>query len=79
MERIVDADKLFNIICAQPTISKGMVKRFIFQLQEEVVHCKDCKYGEPGECGYGIDCDGVWHKADWFCADGKRREENEAD
>ena len=42
--------------------------------QEAVVRCKDCKYGEPGACGYGVDCDGVWHDADWFCADGEREE-----
>ena len=46
------------------------------QLLEEypqIVRCKECKYGEPGACGDGIDCDGVWHNDDWFCADGKRR------
>ena len=42
--------------------------------QEAVVRCKDCKNGEPGACGYGIDCDGFWHDDDWFCADGKRKE-----
>lgn len=39
----------------------------------KVIRCKDCKHGEPGACGDGIDCDGVWHEADWFCADGVRR------
>lgn len=38
-----------------------------------IVRCKDCKNGEPGACGYGVDCDGVWHDDNWFCADGKRR------
>ena len=38
-----------------------------------VVRCKDCKHGEPGACGDGVDCDGVWHDAEWFCADGERR------
>ena len=37
-----------------------------------VVRCKNCKHGKPGACGDGIDCDGVWHDDDWFCADGKR-------
>ena len=40
---------------------------------QELVLCKDCKNGEPGACGDGIDCDGVWHSDDWFCADGERR------
>ena len=49
--------------------------------EQELVRCKDCKYGQyeewdNGECvdktvycdGYGI------HKPDWFCADGERRD-----
>ena len=39
----------------------------------DIVRCKDCKYGEPGNCGYGIDCEGVWHDDDWFCAAGERK------
>ena len=39
---------------------------------QELVRCKNCKHGEPGACGYGIDCDGFWHEDDWFCADGER-------
>ena len=39
-----------------------------------LVLCKDCKHGKPGACGDGIDCDGVWHEADWFCADGERKD-----
>ena len=38
-----------------------------------LVLCKDCKYGTPGACGDGIDCDGIWHDDDWFCADGERK------
>lgn len=41
---------------------------------ELVVRCKDCKHGEPGACGYGVDCDGVWHDDDGFCSDGERKE-----
>lgn len=39
----------------------------------ELVRCRDCKHGEPGACGDGVDCDGVRHDADWFCADGERK------
>ena len=46
------------------TIKNDMVK---------VVRCKNCKHGEPGACGDEIDCDGVWHDDDWFCADGERK------
>ena len=41
---------------------------------QELIRCKDCKHGEPGACGDGVDCDGVWHDAYWFCADGERKE-----
>lgn len=43
------------------------------EIKREIVRCKDCKWGEPGKCGGGIDCDGCWHDDDWFCADGERR------
>ena len=43
------------------------------QFRQTIVRCKDCKHGEPGACGYGIDCEGVWHEDDWFCADGEGR------
>lgn len=42
--------------------------------QMELVTCQHCKHGEPGACGYGVDCDGVWHEADWFCADGEEED-----
>ncbi len=41
----------------------------------EVVRCKYCKHGKPSDCGHGVDCDGVWHEADWFCADGERKKD----
>ena len=43
----------------------------------KVVRCKNCKHGEPGACGDGVDCDGVWHDDDWFCADGEPKEGEE--
>lgn len=41
---------------------------------EEVVRCKDCRF-----CGYDEMFDEMWCSgkrvsADWFCADGERRE-----
>ena len=39
----------------------------------ELIRCKDCTHGEPGVCGDGVVCDGIWHDNDWFCADGVRR------
>lgn len=43
-----------------------------FRQMTELVRCNDCKYGEQGACGDGVDCDGVWHDGNWFCADGER-------
>ena len=47
--------------------------------RQPVVRCKDCKYS--GNRGRGIYCQfiecentGTFHKDDWFCADGKRKE-----
>lgn len=37
----------------------------------EIVHCKECKFGEWNavECAYW--CQGRFHRPDWYCADGK--------
>ena len=46
---------------------------------QELVRCKNCKYGEPW--GVLIGCGttkgfGITHKPDWFCADGVRKDES---
>ena len=52
---------------------------------KELVRCKDCKHGKI----HGIDVECVaheevsydpepWHPLDWFCADGERKESDEA-
>ena len=57
------------------------LQRQIEELEERLAivleghRCKDCKHGEPGACGDGVDCDGVWHDDDWYCAGWKRKEE----
>lgn len=35
----------------------------------EIVHCKECKFGEWNavECAYW--CQGRFHRPDWYCAD----------
>jgi len=86
--RLIDADDLAaKIMIDAPDFGDGgssITKAFIMAMVKTrsvtptidavpVVRCKDCKNGEPGACGDGIDCDGVWHDDDWFCADGKRR------
>lgn len=55
-----------------------------YKRDEEIVKCKDCKWGEPTKNCYGEDriiCDNddtyidryITVPADWFCADGERR------
>lgn len=60
------------------------VKNVVYASERaDVVRCGQCKWGRP--CGKLIDCRNVEHgpmtlvKADWFCADGERRDECEMD
>ena len=43
----------------------------------EIVRCKDCKHYRDEEPGmvYCPNIVGGWVEADWFCADGERRED----
>ena len=51
--------------------------------QPEIIRCKDCRKGESDINYYGDKCvrchnpsngvANVWHKPDWFCADGERK------
>lgn len=65
-------------------ISQETIASFDAHNAPELIRCKDCKHGQfeqwdNGECvdktvycdGYGI------HKPDWFCADGKRKQEDD--
>lgn len=62
---------------------RGMLKE---QVQEQIVHCKDCKYGLYTGTEYHCDKHSghekrlgedqyykEWHNGNWFCADGERR------
>ena len=67
----------------------GYLQKQFFEVQDEllkeqeaVVRCKDCKFGKeaydnmrchkPGMKEYESD----YHSFDWFCADGKRKEDS---
>ena len=47
-----------------------------------VVRCKDCKHWHRGECGSRGTCESEnmnvcgFTDAEWFCADGRKRDEN---
>ena len=56
------------------------------QVQEQIVHCKDCRYGLYTGTEYHCDKHSghenrlgedqyykEWHNGNWFCADGERR------
>ena len=62
---------------------RGMLKE---QVQEQIVHCKECKYGLYTGTEYHCDKHSghenrlgedqyykEWHNGNWFCADGERR------
>lgn len=62
---------------------RGMLKE---QVREQIVHCKDCKYGLYTGTEYHCDNHSghenrlgedqyykEWHNGNWFCADGQRR------
>lgn len=40
----------------------------------QIIRCKDCKHGMYDVMCKFYWCHGVAHSANWFCADGKRRE-----
>lgn len=40
-----------------------------------VVRCKDCRKGIPdSKHATAYSCYGIWHKPDWFCAGGVRKD-----
>lgn len=46
----------------------------------EVVRCKDCKHGAPtiiNGVWLSVTCGDVDRRPEWFCADGKRRDDDD--
>lgn len=74
----VDRDELIKAL----RYDRDQYKKGYADRDEEIVRCKDCKHGEQlfayiscqisekNKSGYHVS-----HKPDWFCADGKRKEE----
>lgn len=84
MNRLIEADKIADFVCSvcgdicdDEFKNRGCIERqFIEECAKkmptvdavEVVRCKDCQYrGSTAACLESGD--------DWFCADGKRRED----
>ena len=51
----------------------------LLKAQEPRVRCKDCKYAQHDVMYHDIWCDGIIRQPEWYCADGKRRCNSEAD
>lgn len=69
---------------AKPAVTALQEAIKLIQRQEEVIRCKECEnavltadgkyckycYANKDDHGYTVE---VYHDADWFCADGKRK------
>lgn len=80
--RLVDADEIIKKANFQP-LAPYILKRDVDNAPtidaEPVVRCNDCKlYGSWTSCPYGA-LNGDYPPNDWYCADGERRKDNEAD
>lgn len=73
-----DLNFAYNNAMSHDNLS-GMLDELIGEDRQEIVQCKDCKHS----CGRGrgvycqfIYCGktGAFHKEDWFCAYGERRD-----
>lgn len=52
----------------------------LLEEQPEIVRCKDCKHGAPtiiNGVWLSVTCGDIDHRPEWFCADGKRREDDD--
>ena len=82
--RLIDADSLKKAICYNmPTRTE--VNILVDAMPDAIVRCKDCKHAtmtsDGKMCKYcAMDTDDfgdqrdVYHDADWFCANGERRD-----
>ena len=53
---------------------EAVMKNVVYTSERvDVVRCRDCEYKRRGGCVLTLD--GKYNGDDWFCADGKRRNE----
>lgn len=77
LQRRLYHSPLSNVIELSPTyiISPDAVQRIPAADVVPVVRCKDCRKGIPdSEHATAYSCYGIWHKPDWFCAGGVRKD-----
>ena len=86
MTRLIDADELLDWSEIIPLTDDGGIDINDFEEKLKtmptvdaipVVRCKDCRFGRE-TCG-NIECQGEYHSYDWFCPNGKRREDVHTD
>ena len=52
---------------------RDAVKATIYAMPTAITYCKDCKHGMYDAMCKFYWCHGMAHSANWFCADGERR------
>ena len=75
-ERIVSVGEPYS----QVVLELNQVETRMDVRVQELVRCKDCKHGKPymhtkAYVACEVDCEPIDRDVDFFCADGKRREE----
>lgn len=77
--RLIDADVLIEEIAKIAdlrTLSTKTIGEAIDRVPGiEIIHCKDCKHGAFDAWVKTYWCKGKQHLADWFCADGERKDQ----
>lgn len=75
MSRYTDVDSLKRELKRSAMLA--LVERAETVDAVQVVRCMDCRHKCGEHDGY-ICCDkNIWHEPDWYCADGKRKEQND--
>lgn len=77
--KLIDADALIKEMAKIEdlrTLSTKTIGEAIDRVPGiEIIHCKDCKHGAFDAWVKTYWCKGKQHLADWFCADGERKEQ----
>jgi len=83
VEKTLDDLKLLNALCYGTVLDDAIA---LLTGQPQIVRCKDCKYGGCRTTNtdgslFRVVCklnstkrNEIWKDADWFCADGVKRE-----
>lgn len=77
----IDKDKLISILQGEKQRYSEAFKNGYNARNDEIVRCKDCKYGKIHPCAEYTTCLKEYsclymntRSSDWYCADGERKE-----